>query len=219
MNEMKLVEDFCAAEPPPPPQRLAQVRAKVTDSIGGIGLPGSGPARGRPRRLRLALSGAGTVGVALAVGLALELPSGGPGSTGLSAGARPVHVHLAAWSVDSGLAGTVTLTLREMQDPARLRSVLAEAGVPAIIHFGELCISTHEPQPAAPFFKFSRPRYPGEPLAFTIFPSALPKGSQLDISIAPMSTTPGIRAFRIDLVSVGGPLNCSAPGRGEAARS
>jgi hypothetical protein len=81
--------------------------------------------------------------------------------------------------------------------------------VPAIIHFGELCVSTDEPQPAARVFAFSGQQHPGGQLTFTLFPSAVPKGSRLDISIAPTSIAPGIRAFRIDLVSAGGPLTCS----------
>src|ERR1035437_4919099 len=44
MNEMELVKDFCAAEPPPSPQRLATARATVAASIGDPELAGRAPA-------------------------------------------------------------------------------------------------------------------------------------------------------------------------------
>jgi hypothetical protein len=52
-----------------------------------------------------------------------------------------VHVHLAAWSVDTNPNGTVTFKLRSISDPARLEHVLAEAGVPAMVRSGEICLA------------------------------------------------------------------------------
>src|ERR1019366_3477327 len=82
-----------------------------------------------------------------------------------------------------------------IEPEARDGHAASPVGVPAIIHFGELCVSTDEPQPAARVFAFSGQQHPGGQLTFTLFPSAVPKGSRLDISIAPTSIAPGIRAF------------------------
>jgi hypothetical protein len=45
-------------------------------------------------------------------------------------------VSLAAWSVRAGAGGSVTVTLRELTDAARLKQALAANGVPALLHFG-----------------------------------------------------------------------------------
>lgn len=48
MDEMKLLQDFCAAEPSPPPQRLAHARSELIDAIGRTGSVGSRRTRWRP---------------------------------------------------------------------------------------------------------------------------------------------------------------------------
>jgi hypothetical protein len=50
-----------------------------------------------------------------------------------------VHVNLDAWSVNTTASGQVTVTIRDLKDPALLRQTLAEAGVPAIVTSGEVC--------------------------------------------------------------------------------
>jgi hypothetical protein len=65
--------------------------------------------------------------------LAVALPSGTQ--------PRSVHVHLAAWSVDTNPNGSVTFKLRSVSHPARLQRVLAEAGVPAMIRSREICLA------------------------------------------------------------------------------
>jgi hypothetical protein len=78
-------------------------------------------ARASRRQTRRWLASAGAACAAIGVTLGLVLPSGGQ--------ARPVHVHLAAWSVDTHPNGMVTFNLRQVSQPARLQHVLAEAGV------------------------------------------------------------------------------------------
>ena len=52
-----------------------------------------------------------------------------------------MHVHLAAWSVDTHPNGTVTFNLLQVSRPARLQHVLAEAGVPARVRWGKICLA------------------------------------------------------------------------------
>ncbi len=124
MNEMELVEDFCAAEPPPSPQRLATARATVAASIGDPELAGRAPAGrwvqgpGRTRVLswpRLAIPGAvaGAVAIATAVAIVVAATVTGSGASrppgGGTAGTR-----LAAYVLDR--AATAALAQPEPAD-------------------------------------------------------------------------------------------------------
>ena len=106
MNEMKLIEDFCAEEAPPGPERLASSRARLIAAIEGSQHPGSVPL-GRPRATRLVSLGlsAAAAGTAVAVVIA-SLVAGGkpvtPGDSHMPAGllagqpARPFLLAMAA---------------------------------------------------------------------------------------------------------------------------
>lgn len=87
-------------------------------------------ARGRARRRRRRLPAIVSAGAA-AVAVAVVAPSAGPG-------AAP----LAAWTV-STRPGVVTVTVREMQDPAGLQRTLRADGVPAIVDFGRVAANAH----------------------------------------------------------------------------
>src|SRR5262249_53644049 len=93
-------------------------------------------ARGRMLRLRRRLLRglSGVTAASAAMAIALTLPFGG-------AGFRQVHVNDAAWSVNTNRDGTVTLQVREAADPVRLESVLSQAGVPAMVGWGESCVT------------------------------------------------------------------------------
>jgi hypothetical protein len=109
------------------------------------GMRGTGPhtplgdvvRRGRQlRRRRTARRGVTAVASAAALVTGAVVATGLPGAgQHLTASGRRVDVDLAGWSVHTGAHSTVTLTLREseLRDPARLRAVLAEAGVAADI--------------------------------------------------------------------------------------
>src|SRR5262245_52060629 len=108
----------------------------VRDSLGDVHMttPASAifaGARKRRSRRVLAVAGASCAAIGLIVGLVL--PAGNQ--------ARAVHVHLAAWSVDTNPDGTVTFKLRNISQPARLQQVLAEAGVPAMVRRGKICLA------------------------------------------------------------------------------
>lgn len=152
------------------------------------------------RRRGVAAAGAacGAVGLALALTLA-------PGSQ-----TRPVHVHLAAWSVDTNPDGTVTFRLRNASQPARLQHALAEAGVPAMVRWGEICLAQgrHVLLPTEGFLRATGvwtyvngrrsspssilemistnpPNNKGLNWSWTITPSKMPTGAQFVISAVP----------------------------------
>jgi len=87
------------------------------------------------RRLLRGLSGVTAAGAAMALALGLSLG-------GTSAGIRQVHVTEADWSVNTGQNGTVIVRVRMVSDPLRLQSVLAQAGVPATVRWGQRCVAT-----------------------------------------------------------------------------
>jgi hypothetical protein len=67
--------------------------------------------------------------VALGVGLAVALP-------GEQHGTRAVHVNLDAWSVNTTPSDQVTVTIRDLKDPALLRQTLGWE--PRQLHSGPL---------------------------------------------------------------------------------
>jgi hypothetical protein len=112
--------------------RLVEAR----DSLAEV--PGHPPAsevfaRVRKHRNRRRIAALAVACTAIGLALALVLPAGSQ--------TRPVHVHLAAWSVDTNPNGTVTFKLRNTSHPARLQHVLAEAAVPAMVRSGEICLA------------------------------------------------------------------------------
>jgi hypothetical protein len=179
--------------------RLAEVR----DSMSGVRMtrPASEIfASAKKRRSRRVLAAAGAAGAAIGIALALAVPAGQ---------ARPVHVHLAAWSVDTNPNGTVTFKLRNTSQPARLQHVLAQAGVSALVRRGEICLAQgrHVLLPTQGIVKVTgvsvyvngRPAQPGsvfllmgghgasKPLnwSWTITPSKIPPGARFVISAVP----------------------------------
>jgi hypothetical protein len=109
MDEMKLVEDFCAAEPPPHPQRLARARSELIDAIDRAGPAGGGRARtlswrhrGMPPWLRgWVIPLAAAIGVLLAVSLA-GIFAGAVGSR-TQTGPRAVEGGQPRYYVEAGL--------------------------------------------------------------------------------------------------------------------
>ena len=169
--------------------RLAEVRDSMSDVH--MTIPDSAIfANAKKRRTRRGIAAAMTaVCAAIGVAVALVLPGGQT---------RAVHVHLAAWSVDTNSNGTVTVTIRQMLgNPAGLQQALAKDGVPALVryipyktatrrHHGHTDTATY---PACEY-QGGLPEEPDSvtakaisgasttpPLAFAIHTSAMPKGS------------------------------------------
>jgi hypothetical protein len=183
---------------------LADVRdglAEVRDSLAEAHphIPASEIiARASRRRARRGLASAGAACAAIGLTLGLVLPSGSQ--------ARPVHVHLAAWSVDTNPNGTVTFSLRQVSQPARLQHVLAEAGVPAKVRWGKICLGRgrHALLSTEGFVKFSESKtWKDQPEAFfgvigpgpldwswTINPAKIPSGARFMLSAIPSHRVP-----------------------------
>jgi hypothetical protein len=112
--------------------RLAEVR----DSLGDVHMntPASAIfASARKRYARRAIAAVAAACAAIGLAVVLTLPAGSQ--------TRPVHVHLAAWLVDTNPNGTVTFTMKNTSYPAQLERALAQAGVPAMIRWGEVCLA------------------------------------------------------------------------------
>jgi len=153
----------------------------------------------RAKSRRVSAAGAACAAIGLAV--ALAIPSGSQ--------TRPVHVHLAAWSVDTNSNGTVTVTVRQLTHAAQLQRALAEAGVPAVVTPGEMCLTPQNQNALAKAgveLKASA-NPPGE----IITPSQIPIGTKLLFSL--LYSSPGKahgKAVGIGwgLVNTGEPLHC-----------
>jgi hypothetical protein len=134
-------------------------------------------ATGRARQARRWLSGITATLAALAVGLSLGV--------GGQATAR-VHVNTVDWSVNTNPDGTVTVTTRNVSDPARLQRVLAEAGVPAIVRYGEICTTSKSLYLPLRTRNTAHGRYRHEPwfepFEYTFSPASIPPGAVLLIS-------------------------------------
>jgi hypothetical protein len=142
-------------------------------------------ARGRARqRHRLsAVAGLSVAGAAAGIALALGL-------TGVLGPARTSGpIRTASFTLVSNPNGTATLTIspKELLDPAALQSDLAQYGIPAKITTGSFCSS--DPAPAG--FSQVVSSYPAGPYTatpqpvvqptITIDPAAMPAGTELSV--------------------------------------
>jgi hypothetical protein len=174
----------------------------------------------KKRRSRRVLAAAGAACAAIGIALALAVPGGQ---------ARPVHVHLAAWSVDTSPDGTVTFKLRNTSQPARLQRVLAQAGVPALVRRGEICLArgrhvllptqgivsylNGRPTPlSSVFLLMGGHGAGGKPLnwSWTITPAKIPPGDRFVISAIPGNrVSPDHIQAAWEFVPASAPVTCA----------
>jgi len=165
----------------------------------------------RSRRRRRGLTGLAAAGLAVAAGLTLGLSAPGPGRS--TSGAQPGGAKLAAWTVRTGPGGVVTVTLRQLANPAVLQRVLAEHGVPAIVHAGDSICMDRDGHPLPGLFRVvSRPQGT-HPIVIRIRPAAMPKGSELLFSLTRISGT--VRYAGEELIRTGDPVSCLHPPPGQ----
>ena len=201
------------------PSVIAWSRSSLTsvkDSLADVHMDRTASAitaRARNRSLRRAVSGAAAAGLAAGAGVALTLGSGGSGGSWGPAAARPVHVNLDAWSVNTTSSGLVDLTVRALKDPALLRQTLARAGVPAEVIFGQVCTATTGDLPQ--ILQVLHKANGGGDVAVTIDRAAMPAGSELIVGIAeqPKGSGRGLVAG-LGLIKDGATLACHAPHTG-----
>jgi len=170
---------------------LSAARCSLTGSVAALSdvhmdqRPDTIMARARRRRLGHVLPGIGAGGLALGIALALSLPGGHPAGAGspTAAGGSPavsgIHVNLASWSVNTSPTGLVTVTIRQLKDPARLSKTLADAGVPVVLTSGSVCTAGDQLQISRVVRKLPGPGG----LVMKINPKAMPAGSELVIGI------------------------------------
>ncbi|HEX3923425.1 MAG TPA: hypothetical protein VHY31_14145 [Streptosporangiaceae bacterium] len=166
----------------------------------------------------------GVVGLAAAAAGIGYAASGGAHPTSVNSGTTHggrVHIHRAAFSVDTNPGGTVTLKLTQGQmfDPAALRQALARAGVPALVTVGSVC-TVPGPSDALPQVLPPSPHQPRGRSVTTINPSAIPAREKLSIGYFAVPNGGGLH---ISLVPDNTPLTCTStppapPRHGEPAR-
>ena len=128
----------------------------------------------------------------------------------LTDGNAGVQVDLAAWSVNSNPNGTVSVTVRQMVDPAGLRKTLAKAGIPAVVSVEQLASpsTTCDNQGTKLGMKgviVATPRTAGAP-GVTIRPAAIPKGATIGFAVLMKGTRP---IYVLIAVFKGTPPTCS----------
>ena len=119
-----------------------------------------------------------------------------------------VHIHLAAFSVDTNPAGTVTLTLTQGQvfDPATMEHALAQAGVPAVVTVGSVCTVPGSYSDGLPAVISRSPGRNGRSVT-VITPAAIPAGEELSFGYF---AVPGGGGLHVSLVPEHTRLTCTA---------
>ncbi|HTP17826.1 MAG TPA: hypothetical protein VMK13_18590 [Streptosporangiaceae bacterium] len=150
-------------------------------------------ARGRARRRHWLSAVAGFSVAGAAAGIALAL-----GLTGvLGRAPAPGTIRTAAFTLVGHSDGTATLTIspKELLDPAALQSDLAQYGIPAKVAVGRFCWS--DPAPAGfsqvvsfyPAGEYTvTPQSKGMHPTITIDPAAMPAGTELSVGDFQLST-------------------------------
>jgi hypothetical protein len=163
---------------------------ELRDSLSGVAMPERPrleaiTARGRARRRHRLSAVAGLSVAGAAAGTALVL-----GLTGvLGPAPAPGAIRTASFTLVSNANGTATLTLspKELLDPAALQGDLAQHGIPAKVTTGSFCSSDPAPagfsqvvssSPAGPYT--ATPQNGVHP-TITIDPAAMPAGTELSI--------------------------------------
>jgi hypothetical protein len=136
--------------------------------------------RGREVRARRRIPGVAAVlaaAAAAAVAVTALLPASHPAS-------HQPGIQLAAWTVVRQADGTVSVTIRQMRDPAGLQSTLRADGVPASVSFFGPRSSACVPYPAslALINSVFTVRQAGSFPVMVIHPSALPSGTGVQIN-------------------------------------
>jgi hypothetical protein len=174
----------------------------------------------RTRILAAGTAIAATTGLALGVGALSNSPATPPLARP-STGAGPVHIHTAAFTVDSHANGTIHVTWDKkqyFQDRAGLQRALRKAGFPVLIKEGVFCIGPHDnghlnSSGVGPGVSqvMKGERHHGT-ATFVFTPSAMPAGKELFIgylSPSQLAVTHGHPGSVERLVSAAVPLTCT----------
>jgi hypothetical protein len=176
---------------------------------------------GRARRRRRLAGGA--AGAAVVAGLAVAVttygdPSPLPADSSTAGG---VHVHAAAYTVDSNPDGTVSVTWdkeKYFENHEGLQAALRQAGFPVLIKVGEFCKGPRDDGNLGPGGVgegvdrvMKSERNADGKVTFSFKPSAMPAGTQLFIGyLTPAQRAANGRLGSVErLVPTGVPLTCT----------
>ncbi len=218
MNDIELLQRFRDDVPDPSTQAWGRARTALTAAKQEALLaddrsvePTGSLRRRHVRPGRWWAAGLGVAGVAAAITLALALtgvlgsvrptqtggttgPTQRTGTTGPTQSTGTVRT--VGFVLTANSNGTLTLTMRQVLDPAALQQALARHGIPALVKTGTYCSSN----PAAPDptsigvlqanlpFKTPRGLHPSGIMALTrtvINPAAMPTGTELFFGYVP----------------------------------
>lgn len=150
----------------------------------------------RSRRIISGATGALALAAGLAVAVTALVPSSHPGSHQTTAG-------LPAWTVVKQSDGNISITIRQLRDPAGLQSTLRGDGLPAVVDLsGQPPAGCQDYPPISRALASSivQPQRSGARTGGTVLiinPSALPSGA--GVQLAP-TVSPGHIHVNIDLV-------------------
>jgi hypothetical protein len=146
-------------------------------------------ARGRARRNRRLIPGV-TGTLAAAAVAAFALSSLAPASDEAShQGSRQPTVQLAAWTVTKLAGGNISVTVRELEDPAGLQSTLRADGVPASVTFANQQNPACQPYPGGTA-RSPLTAGPGTRLLKRVFPQPYKELSLLPLPRGPHKLQP-----------------------------
>jgi hypothetical protein len=176
----------------------------------------------RRRRRRVVRTAAGVTTIAaLAIGMPGLTHSSAPPGTGLSTETGTVHIHTAAFTLDSHADGTVRVTWdkrRYFEDHEGLQQALRKAGFPVLIKEGVFCKAPQDdgsldPSGVGPGVReVMRAEGNRDAVSFVFVPAAMPAGKQLFIGYlnpAQLAVTHGRPGSVERLVSATAKLTCT----------
>ena len=167
------------------------------------------------------LAGVGTAGLALSLGLALA--AGGSSGRPRCPRLPPAHGRCTSTSTPGRStpcrAVWSTSTSASCRDPALLRKTLADAGIPAIVTFGEICTGPNGAGTDNLHEVIGKTAADGE-ARLTLNPAGIPHGSELSIGIVPASKRGvlGLNAGLLPGTTDGAQLTCGRPGTSPAGQ-
>lgn len=138
-----------------------------------------------PGRVRMAGAGlAGAAAAAAVLAIAMSHPGSDPGRRpGSRPGSgAPAGAQLAAWTVTRQPDGAVSLTIRDIRDPAGLQRRLRADGVPASINTAGNQACQEYPPSTTLGQVFQLHQGAGQATTIIIHPSSLPSGAGVEIS-------------------------------------
>jgi hypothetical protein len=163
----------------------------------------------RSRRRRRGLAKLAACGLAAAASLTLGLGLSAAGAGRSAPTAHQGGSKLAAWTVHTSPDGIVTITLRQLANPAVLQHVLAAHGVPAIVRAGDSICFERDGQPLPGLFRVVSHPQGSHPIVIRIRPAAMPSGSELLFSITRISGV--VQYVGQELIHTGAPVSCLHP--------